>query len=287
MQFEHAFHRTRKRLRHLPPGALQRCVVSVVALVSTALVVLALRGPCHHHLPDNRLPRGSASRGGQFDPEAHKEGIFATSRAGDWLHTPPHHEGHDTITFDVCGSAADQRLSLIYGFIIAKRLNRTAVLPPVITAGVQLYSGDDADPLASHADHVTAPFDEVYDLTLAGDALTDAKVKWMIHGDFQEAADDSIPSRFAVSAAPVIDDVPAFFGGETRGRHISVDCPLYRLAPEIMAAEEEFVFAMLEALRPSHLVQKHVAQAARALGDGPYNYLQLMIERDWLGQCYR
>ena len=318
-----------RRRRHvLRTRAARRWGVSVVALAATALFVLALRGPCYSALPDNRLPDpadfaddgdGDGSSSGAY--EAARDSVFATSASSAWLRAAAaHDDGPRTLTFEVCGAHADQRLALAYGFVIAKQLGRAVVLPRVIVAGARrLYyyyeDAHDGDDLlggaAAATRRETAPFGDVFDERRAAAALSAAGVRVLSEAEYRAAAGDAIPLRFALTAAPeAVRDVRAYFGAGRGagsggapggvGRHVAVDCPLFRLAPAVMVAEREFVLAMLDALRPAPaLMARADAWLAPALradapgggegagGEGAFNFVHLLIERDWLAQCYR
>lgn len=284
--------------------------VTLMALAATALIVVSLRGPCYQ-LPDSRLSPGHGTDGEDADSrlDGHRDDVFATSASSDWLRMV--HGGPKTLSFEVCGGFADQRLSLIYGMIIAKRLARAVVLPSLIVDGVTKDSGrpvprargadpsDDPDPSdpssgpsssaggeADARDFVTAPFEEVYDLQATLDALGRAGVQAMTEDEFKDMADDAIPVRFSLTYAAVIDQVERFFEGQGRARYVSLECPLYKLAPAIMLEEEKFIRSMLLAFRPSKNVMKHMATYTRRIGGaGPFNYLHLSIDKTWKKQC--
>lgn len=169
--------RGRRKRRHvLKTRSARRWCASAVALTATALVVLALRGPCYSALPDNRLPDAlsfDAAAGGDADGAAD---AFPASASAKWLRAAAH-DGPAALLFDVCGGAPDQRLSLAYGLVIAKHLRRPAVLPRLITSGVRnrWREGQEEalDPLTGER-HAMAAFETVFDLEPLAAALAAA-----------------------------------------------------------------------------------------------------------------
>lgn len=111
----------------------------------------------------------------------------------------------------------------------------------------------------------------------------------MTESEFEESHGDAIPVKFTLAAAPhKIGDIPTFFESQrASGRHIATDCPLYRLAPGLMASEKAFVTAVLAALRPAAALADAAAALASPLGGGAFNALHLLSDVDWMGQCFR
>ncbi len=66
---------------------------------------------------------------------------------------------HQTLRFPVCNGFANQRLSVVYGVLLAYRLGRTPVLPVLVRNGIQR---NDAAVTASGTNK--EPFEAVYDI---------------------------------------------------------------------------------------------------------------------------
>ncbi len=65
---------------------------------------------------------------------------------------------NQTLRFTVCNGFANQRLSVVYGMMLAKRLNRSVVLPELLTDGLQRTTAD----VAANGTN-SVPFGKVYD----------------------------------------------------------------------------------------------------------------------------
>lgn len=286
----------------LPKAVSLRTWTAAVALAATALIVITLRGPCYIYLPNNRLDGplpmggtgGSMSRRMQY--EQRRGEVFASSASSEWFHMVS--DGPRTLTFDVCDEFADQRLALIYGMVIAKRLGRTVVLPRMVIDRVPLNNTEAAAAARRRQQHpeedvddvklIMAPFEEVYDLKAISAALAEEGVEVMTESKYHEIIDeDVIPIKFGLSRAIVIDNVDRFFGGQSPAHHMTMECPLFKLAPNVILGEERFIWNMQAALRPAKGVVKHLAAYRAAVRNGPFNFLHLLLDKDWHKRCRR
>ncbi|KAI8471194.1 MAG: hypothetical protein J3K34DRAFT_367999 [Monoraphidium minutum] len=183
-----------------------------------------------------------------------------------------------------CGDFAEQRLALVYAAIMAKQTGRTLALPMMVVGGASKA----LDPaLAANERIETAPFEELYDFPAFSSALEAAGVAAMSHREFTDAADDVIPLRLPLADAVVIDSVASFFRAHAGARHVMVDCPMFKLAPAVVKAEEKLVWAALRALKPAAALQKAVEAYRAAIGNEKYNFLHLAVEADWKRVCHR
>lgn len=263
----------------------RRRAVTLLALSATALAVLLLRSAPCAPLPDNRLPVPLEEGDAALDAgraSARADGAFATSVNAEWLH--PEHGGPRTLHFDVCNGFANQRLAIVYGAITAKRLGRTAVLPTLILDGTQ---AGDAPVLASDVGAAPVAFEEFYDAPALIAALAAADVPAMTEAAFREAAGDAIPTQIALSASPNVDNMRGLVDMLPHARHVAVDCPLLKLSDDVVADEEELVWAVLGALRPAARLRPAAAKFAAQLGGRRFNFLHLRAERDWVEHCKR
>lgn len=269
-----------------PRASPQRWTVSVLALAATALAVLFLRGaPCADVLPDNRLPVPLEADDAALDygrASARSDGAFATSANSEWLH--PEHGGPRTLHFDVCNGFANQRLAVVYGAIAAKRLARAVVLPTLILDGTQ---STDAPVLAGDVGAAPIAFEDFYDAPAVVAALSKLGVAAMTERQFREAAGDAIPTLVALSSSPSVDNLRGLVDMLPHARHVAVDCPLFKLGPDLVAEEEPLVWAVLEAMRPAERLGALAGRFAAELKGRPFNFLHLRVEKDWTKHCKR
>jgi hypothetical protein len=174
-----------------------------------------------------------------------------------------------TLSFSVCNGFANQRLSLLYGIVIAKHLERDIYLPDLIDDGIQ-YTTE-----TNYGKGV--PFESIYDrfdfikglATFGVDVLPGsppAVLKSSVNLT-EEQTSDLVHSR-------EYDDY----------NHISLGCPLLRLPGSFMA--DVNIWPVLNALQPNtHYISK-IARAQELLGDR-YSFLHLRMEMDWIAHCAR
>jgi hypothetical protein len=273
--------------------------LSVAALVLT-LLNTTLRPPCHlkplDGTPEGLLPVGVIERDGTAAPAG---GGDSGARHLWGAREPPPAARPRTLAFQVCNGFANQRLALLYGLIIAKQLGRAVVLPTLITDGTQFTA---ADRLASDAGAATAPFETFYDIKALRTALAPYGVAVVTQQELEAASTSgkrSSGDSTAAAAAPLgaasvslaaskpISDVPWRFSAHRGANHLSLDCPLFKLAPNVVVGEQKFVWSVLGALRPSAAVEVHVRQAMAPLEGRPFNFLHIRLERDWQAHCAR
>ncbi|GLC41858.1 hypothetical protein PLESTM_001258700 [Pleodorina starrii] len=194
-----------------------------------------------------------------------------------------------TLRFKVCNGFANQRLSVVYGVLLALRLGRTPVLPVLMRDGIQRT---DATVTAHGANKV--PFEEVYDLNYFLFKLAGAGIRLL------EPHEAPRPSAYTeVSLGSLGSNVSGSLA-TTYGhlQHLSIDCPLFKMIPaEInQTTDEPVIWAVLDAMRPAALPFSYVSsmqQAIRHLGavNGKaatkYNFLHLRMENDWVEHCKR
>jgi hypothetical protein len=278
-----------RRASYTPPltTSMWALTLSVAALVLT-LLNTSLRLPC------GAKPAGAASE--LFPPGSDGDrGVgagaagagalggagAAAAGAGAAPAAPPR-----TLSFQVCNGFANQRLSLVYGLVIAKQLGRAAVLPALLTDGTQLTG---AVRLAGDAGAGAAPFESFYDVAALRTALAAHGVAALTRAEFEAAGGGRAGAAAAVSLAPSrpVDDVPWRFAPHRGADHLSLDCPLFKLTPGVVIAEQKFIWAVLEGLRPAAGVAAAVERALAPMGGRPFNFLHIRLERDWQAHCSR
>ncbi|GIL81750.1 hypothetical protein Vretimale_1367 [Volvox reticuliferus] len=201
-----------------------------------------------------------------------------------------------TLRFQVCNGFANQRLSIIYGALLAVRLDRTAVLPVLIDNGLQRT---DNTILANTDNQVL--FSDMYDQPYF--------IKAMAAAGLRVVAPEEAPPMTTYAQVPLAQygwsaaaPLAEHFGDVL---HLAVDCPLFKMAAsELTAADWDFMWAVLDALRPNPqaaaLLDRAVARIAErqlrngregaaktdaAASSSSFNFIHLRIENDWVAHC--
>eukprot|EP00198_Chlamydomonas_reinhardtii_P010596 XP_001699933.1 predicted protein [Chlamydomonas reinhardtii] len=242
---------------------------------------------------------------------AAEEAAAAAGALGGALLLPP---ANRTLRFGVCNGYANQRLAVLYGIMLARRLGRSAVLPVLIDNGLQR---SDTNVLASGDNQVA--FSQMYDERAFIKAMEGVGVRVLSREDTPEVGAGNAAEHRRVELGPLGWSVAGPLGsGELAAvPHLEVDCPLFKLqAGDFTPADEQLVWAGLAALRPSNeaaslvdMFSKAIRQLAAAKakaagrvldagggsgarvsasgGGGGFNYIHLRLENDWVEHCAR
>ncbi|EFJ43295.1 hypothetical protein VOLCADRAFT_106875 [Volvox carteri f. nagariensis] len=163
-----------------------------------------------------------------------------------------------TLRFKVCNGFANQRLSIVYGVLLAQRLGRTPVLPVLLRDGIQRT---DATVIAHGANKV--PFEDVYDLTFFLYELAKAGIRIL---EPHEVPRPSAYTEVALSSvgANVSGALSTTYG---HLQHLSIDCPLFKMTPGEMnqRQDEPVIWGVLDALRPASQVALYACLEAVSL----------------------
>ncbi|KAG2482987.1 hypothetical protein HYH03_018113 [Edaphochlamys debaryana] len=196
---------------------------------------------------------------------------------------------HKTLRFPVCNGFANQRLSVVYGILIAVRTGRTPVLPVFIRDGIQR----DETAVTATADNKT-PFEQVYDLNFFLHELAKRGIRVL---EPQDAPKESAYTR--VELASVNGNIVGGINNTYKDvLHVTVDCPLFKLTPgELSAkADEPVIWSVLDAMRPADKAFEYAASMQHAIlklgglngkAATKYNFLHLRMENDWVAHCER
>ncbi|KAG2430860.1 hypothetical protein HXX76_009834 [Chlamydomonas incerta] len=164
-----------------------------------------------------------------------------------------------TLRFPVCNGFANQRLSILYGVVLAKRLGRAAVLPVLVDNGLQ--RGDSAV-LATANNQI--PFEEMYDLPHFLTSMAGAGVRVLLPADAPPANTVLRLAGLARGQQGGVSEALATTYASIR--HIAIDCPLFKLgAEEMQPGFEPLVWAALNGLRPSKEAAALVDKISRAI----------------------
>jgi len=180
----------------------------------------------------------------------------------------------------------------LYAAVIAKKTDRTLVLPRLLGTGTQLN-----DSSVTETDDNSVPFESVYDVDTFASAVSAQGLKVVLpsgappltnytHMSFQHIGFDGLK--------PVRDhsNIP----------HVALDCTLFKLSPSSIEPEDlPLMWAVLDGLVPNAPHQKVVRQAITALhklhapaqtdqqggSQLRFNVLHLRMESDWVAHCQR
>ena len=153
-------------------------------------------------------------------------------------------EARKTLSFEVCNGMANQRLSLLYGVILAYELGRTAVLPDFMLSGVQWSAENKV--AAGSSDASSTPMSAMYDVDAFMHAMTSMGV---------EVADAAVaPPKDQLTTVDIskMEDPVEELGKHKDTAHLAVGCPLFKL-PSIHfgGANNRIMWAALEGIRPN------------------------------------
>ncbi|KAI8467193.1 MAG: hypothetical protein J3K34DRAFT_482354 [Monoraphidium minutum] len=178
-----------------------------------------------------------------------------------------------TLSYEVCGSFAHQRLSVVYGLLLAKLLGRSPVLPTLQMFGAQM-----------------AVFESVYDLPALNAALAAHGLAPLTPAQQLELprAGASVAVQLPGARAPM-RDAAAFMAAAGAGgaQHVSCDCPLFAINADVVLAHRDLFTSLLGALRLSPSLEPHVKAAHERAGGGAFNFLHLRMDRGWQAGCDR
>ena len=162
-----------------------------------------------------------------------------------------------TLKFDTCNGYGNQRLSLVYGLLLAHATGRAAVAPDFLLDGTQTARNNMRPDTAN-----VLPFQEAYDLPRLQQALTRLEVVGLM------SANEAPPaaSYTQLSLAQHTDAVMALDSHSCTGTpHLQIDCPLFKLLPTTIEAKKDVLWAVLDALQPVPRLQQYVDEAIEQL----------------------
>ncbi len=184
----------------------------------------------------------------------------------------PHPDGAlSNLGIETCNGFVNQRLSILYGLVVAKRTRRAVHLPMLRVNGRQFV-----DEGSLNATWV--PFSHFYDVDHFVNTISPhVPVITQSQGH----------PRLTLHVQPLNFHLlwthANFFREPTQ-----IECPLFKLPPEMMLQHTPLVKAWLNAFKPAPRFQAALAAAKRKLMPGRYNFLHWRAEQDCmcLGGCY-
>ena len=168
-----------------------------------------------------------------------------------------------TLDIETCNGFVNQRLSILYGLVIAKKTRRAVYLPMLKLNGRQFV-----DETSSAANVV--PFSHFYD----ADHFTKA-----ISPHVPVIQDRILQPHLTLQVQPqdfhLLWTQASFFREPT---HIS--CPLFKLPPDMMLQHAPLVRAWLHAFKPAPRFDVYLSTAISKLHSGQFNFLHWRAEQD-------
>lgn len=184
-----------------------------------------------------------------------------------------------TLSFQVCNGFANQRVAVLSGIILAAQLNRTVILPRLLLNGTQ--------PTETEVNEDTSgsvPFGHMFDVGLFTERLAARGVRTSEHA--------SNPSQaVSVKAGSYRDLLSVLNTTYSAQQHIRLDCPMFRVPPDVLTAQASLVFGIMDAMQPSTrlmgMLQRVDAKLRSLTKAKAYNVLHLRAEIDWVLHCKR
>ncbi|KAL4447483.1 hypothetical protein ABPG75_004702 [Micractinium tetrahymenae] len=191
-----------------------------------------------------------------------------------------HFNGSETtLSFQVCNGFANQRAALISGIVLAAQLNRTVILPRLLLNGTQ---PDEAE--VNEKTSGSIPFGDMFDVGIFTQRLAARGVRVST-----QAPDPS--QVLAVKVGSFHDLLFVLNTTYSSQQHLRLDCPMFRVHPDIVTNQSSLVFATMDAMQPNArfkgILQKIETKLRSMSNAKAYNVLHLRAEEDWLTHCKR
>jgi hypothetical protein len=195
------------------------------------------------------------------------------------------HIDKKTLAFSVCNGMANQRLSLLYGVMLASELGRAVVLPEFALAGREDLSAANIDTVFNST---FVPMSDLYDVKHFISALAAVGIEVL---DTLAAPPRSLATEVDISKME--DIVEALSAKQYKDvNHLAIGCPLFRVPVYYFTgANSRILWATLEGITPSKQIARNVNSVIKQLKHlthhRSFNFLHLRIETDWQQHCER
>lgn len=165
------------------------------------------------------------------------------------------------LDLQTCNGFVNQRLSVLYGLILAQKSNRSVYLPKLHLNGRQLV--DQSFSLAN-----LVPFSHFYDVEHFV-ATIQPHVRVLAQENNRHVPFKVTPANFSLLWTGIPSSEP-----------VRVSCPLFHLPAETVKQHIPLVNAWLEAFRPAARFHDALAAGRAHLARGQYNYVHWRAEED-------
>jgi hypothetical protein len=168
------------------------------------------------------------------------------------------------LRFSVCNGYTNQRLALIYGFLVAHLSERDVILPRLIRDGTQMSTE-----IVTASEGNFANFGTFYDVS---------HLKTTLENFITVVPDPNIDHD---QYTPLHNPMDAI---SSNARAVDIGCPMFRLPSDVLAKHADVVWRILESLQPSRVLRTLVKKITDGLSR-PFTFLHLRSERDWKQHC--
>ncbi|KAL4423954.1 hypothetical protein ABPG75_001255 [Micractinium tetrahymenae] len=230
--------------------------------------------------PTAALQGGPVAAGGEAGGEAAADVEEDDEAAGRWgasqqQQQQPAEAGvsaERTLSFEVCNGFAHQRVALLSGIVLAAEVNRSMVLPRLLRDGSRPSSGGNL-----------VDFGEVFER----EAFVQAMRREGLHIAAEAPALRNITVLQLGRQYNYMRLLATDYG---EAQHLRLDCPAFRVPPDLLVKHEKLVFAALDALKPvqrlSDTVQR-IVKSLLTLGQSSdcFNVLYLNTGESWPEHC--
>jgi len=189
--------------------------------------------------------------------------------------------GLKTLSFEVCNGFTNQRLSLLYGVLLAKESERSLVLPKLVRHGMSAGSKARNHKYATGLVQFSAFYSKTTferGLANAGVRIIDGDFLRKEHREFDNGAIDSISLKNTE-----IESILSPNATVIAAKHVKIGCPFLLVNKTIVAKHRELVKHTLGSLAPSKSHKDWIENVIRSLKT--YNMIHLRIENDWISHC--
>ena len=254
-------------------GAFALCTVALFVFLAKKLDSAANIVPAHFRW--RHLPRSAIARGRDIVES------LASAAAALPLVLP-----RKTLAFQTCNGFANQRLALLYGFVLAKVSDRAVFLPDLVADGTQMLEGDApvyVNRLATGPD--ARAFSHFFRVTPLVEALARHGVQ-VVSAEAAATSAKWLRRNLSLSSEAFAERYVLRFSGEP---HVAVSCPLWSVSLVAMEAHEPLLLDVLAALKPAseraELIDDIADKLTQSAVGGGYQALHLRYEEDWYRHC--
>ena len=246
-------------LAYVNVGRVVLVLMSTKAELDQQLLVAAAYSQAAAYAPDGSAPTdlelGLHAGGGLDSQEGSGDGLRSSNRLGGRRGLRPPHSSLSvsapsrTLQFKVCNGFTNQRLSLVYGILLAVKTGRVPVVPCMLPNGEQLST---ASISAGLGDADCEAFSHFYDEQFFVQQMLEGGVHVLTHAITRPATELSAESLRS-SGSSILQHLNSTASNMA---HVSMDCALWALQPtQIEPADERLIWHTLGALRPAAHLQ--------------------------------
>lgn len=214
-----------------------------------------------------------------YEQQARRHAREVQRKSEDHLSITEPTLSESTLSFQVCNGFANQRVAVLSGIVLAAELNRTVILPHLLLNGTQPTEAEVNENTSG-----SVPFGHMFDVDLFTERLAARGVRTSTSAP----AHSRVVSVKAGSYRNLLSVLNTTYSAQ---QHIRLDCPMFRVPPDVITARASLAFAIMDAMQPSARLMgmlQRVDGKLRSLTKAKaYNVLHLRAETDWVLHCKR